>query len=191
MAKITSNASDLGADPKTGFILGGCSAGGLITAAIVHMAQDEPLAHPLTGICYSVAAFGNQEYLPEEYKHLHTSKGNASTVLYKSGEKPFDVYGAIGSRLRDPEWTIVNWPTGHAGHPPAYFQVCGLDALRDDALIMETELRNKWGKKTKVDMYPGLPHIFWMNYLEHSKTPVYTEDTLRGIGWLLDETARE
>ena len=32
-------------------------------------------------------------------------------------------------------------PDGHKDNPPVYFQVCGLDPLRDEALIYEKVLR--------------------------------------------------
>jgi acetyl esterase/lipase len=53
-------------------------------------------------------------------------------------------------------------PDGHAGLPPMYFQVCGMDPLRDEALIYEKVLREDYGVKTKLDVYPGLPHGFWI-----------------------------
>ena len=35
--------------------------------------------------------------------------------------------------------------------------------VRDESLIYERALREEYGVKTKLDIYPGLPHIFW-NY---------------------------
>ncbi|KAF6805751.1 lipase 2, partial [Colletotrichum musicola] len=43
------NASELGADPTRGFIIGGGSAGGNIAAVIAHLARDNNLTPPLTG----------------------------------------------------------------------------------------------------------------------------------------------
>lgn len=76
---------------------------------------------------------------------------------------------------------------GHADVPPAYFQVCGIDPLRDEALIYDRVLREEHGIKTKVDIYPGLCHYFWTNFprLEASKT--FVEDTVKGVGWLLGQ----
>jgi acetyl esterase/lipase len=48
------------------------------------------------------------------------------------------------------------------GFPNTYSVACGLDALRDDAIIMDNELK-KAGVTTKIDVYPGLPHIFWLD----------------------------
>jgi len=43
------HASELGADPSRGFVIGGGSAGGNITAVLAHIARDEQLSPPLTG----------------------------------------------------------------------------------------------------------------------------------------------
>jgi acetyl esterase/lipase len=43
------HASKLGADPSQGFIAGGGSAGGNITAVLAHIAHDEQLSPPLMG----------------------------------------------------------------------------------------------------------------------------------------------
>jgi len=74
----------------------------------------------------------------------------------------------------------------HKGLPPSYFQICGMDPLRDDALIYEQILREE-GVKTKVDMYPGLPHSFWTWYLEAKFTKDFREDCVKGMKWLLEQ----
>lgn len=58
-------------------------------------------------------------------------------------------------------FAVLNHPKGHHDLPPAYFQICGQDPLRDEALVYEKVLREEFGVKTKVDVYPGLPHGFW------------------------------
>jgi acetyl esterase/lipase len=49
----------------------------------------------------------------------------------------------------------------HEGLPPAFFQICGADPLRDEGLIYEQVLREDFGIKTRLDIFPGLPHGFW------------------------------
>ena len=51
MKWIADNATGtlLGADPSKGFIIGGISAGGCLTAVFSRKFQEEPLAHPITG----------------------------------------------------------------------------------------------------------------------------------------------
>jgi acetyl esterase/lipase len=64
------NASKLGADPSKGFIVGGTSAGGNISAVIGHLARDEKLSPPLTGIALLIPAVTDHrlENIDEEYK---------------------------------------------------------------------------------------------------------------------------
>ena len=84
--------------------------------------------------------------------------------------------------------SILNHPKGHSKLPPAYFQICGMDPLRDEGFIYERVLREDEGIKTKVDVYPGLPHGFWGFFTMLKAAKKYHEDILKGIGWLLNKT---
>ncbi|KAK5698558.1 hypothetical protein LTR17_023548 [Elasticomyces elasticus] len=78
-------------------------------------------------------------------------------------------------------------PTGQKGLPPSYFQICGMDPLRDEALIYERVLREEQGIKTKVDMYPGLPHGFWSIAPKLKVSEKFVEDSVKGAEWLLQQ----
>lgn len=55
--------------------------------------------------------------------------------------------------------------------------------MRDDAIIMDSELQ-KAGVKTKLDIYPGLPHIFWVfGLLPSAKT--FHENVIKGVSFIL------
>ena len=79
----------------------------------------------------------------------------------------------------------ILFPSSQGGLPPAYFQICGMDPLRDDGLIYEKVLREEHGIKTKVDLYPGLPHGFWSWWPDAQFTKKQQQDAIQGLGWLL------
>ena len=84
-------------------------------------------------------------------------------------------------------WNLFAPPTNFSGLPPTFFQVCGMDPLRDDGLLYERVLREEYGTKTKLEVYPGLPHAFW-SFLPHmKKSTQLIEDAIRGVEWLLQQ----
>lgn len=68
------NASSLGADPSKGFIVGGTSAGGNLTDVVGHLARDEGLSPPITGLLELIPVLTNAELMPEKYKHIYLSR---------------------------------------------------------------------------------------------------------------------
>ena len=62
-----------------------------------------------------------------------------------------------------------------------------MDPLRDEGLIYERELREECGVKTKLDMYPGLPHGFWSFFPALKSGHKLVDDTLKGVEWLLEQ----
>lgn len=87
-----------------------------------------------------------------------------------------------------PLYNPFNHPKGHKGVPPVYFQICGMDPLRDEALIYEKVLREDYGIPTKLDVYPGLPHGFWSFWPDMKASTGFVEDATRGVGWLLEQS---
>jgi acetyl esterase/lipase len=69
------NASELGANPSKGFIVGGTSAGGNIAAVIGHLARDERLSPPITGLSLliPVVTDHNLKNIDKEYAKEITS----------------------------------------------------------------------------------------------------------------------
>lgn len=80
-----------------------------------------------------------------------------------------DYVPALASNLRD--------------FPKTYSVACGLDPMWDDAIIMDSELK-KAGVPTNIDIYPGLPHIFWVfDGLPSTKT--FYDNLLKGAQFIL------
>lgn len=61
-----------------------------------------------------------------------------------------------------------------------------MDPLRDEAIIYERVVREEGGVKTKVDMYPGLPHGFWAGFPHASFSKKFLQDSIDGLEWLLE-----
>jgi hypothetical protein len=57
-----------------------------------------------------------------------------------------------------------------------------MDLLRDDSLIYERILREECGVKTRVDLYPNLPHGFWSWFPEAEFSKKQLKDSMAGMG---------
>ena len=78
-----------------------------------------------------------------------------------------DVFAMLKPETSSPLFSPLLWADeegrvamGHKNLPKAYFQVAGMDMLRDDALIYERILREEFGIPTKLDLYAGFGHMF-------------------------------
>jgi len=80
----------------------------------------------------------------------------------------------------------LSFPAGHKSLPLTYFQICGMDPLRDDSFIYERILREECAVKTRVDFYPGLPHSFWSWFPEATFSKKQLKDSMEGMAWLLE-----
>ncbi|KAH8881117.1 alpha/beta hydrolase fold-3 domain-containing protein [Thozetella sp. PMI_491] len=188
------NASDLGANPARGFIVGGGSAGGNIAAVLAHMARDEALSPPLTGqyLCVpAIMCFLAPEHLPEAYRAEYLSQPavtpNIDPVLHADKDAGAQLHALVGVADAAHEPRFVPFLYDHSGLPPAYLQVCGIDPLRDEALIYERVLREEAGVATRLNLYPGFGHYFWTNFPLLEKSREFVEDTVKGVRWLLEQ----
>lgn len=60
-----------------------------------------------------------------------------------------------------------------------------MDPLRDEALIYERVLRDECDVKTKVYLYPGLPHAHWAYFPFLKGSEKFRVEQVEGMGWLL------
>ncbi|KAF4817593.1 AB hydrolase superfamily protein [Colletotrichum siamense] len=187
---LTENAEVLGADLTKGFVLGGTSSGGQMAAALSHMARDQSLSPSLTGVYLNATSIVQPDAVPTKYRCWYRSndENDGKTGLSKKTTAVFRA--AVAPDIKSDFWNPLNWSTGHEALPPTYFQVCGADIQRDDGLVYERVLRHEHGLKTKMDMYSGLPHVFWYLYPSHSMCEKFRNDRMLGLGWLLNQGSR-
>ncbi|GKT66778.1 lipase 2 [Colletotrichum tofieldiae] len=196
--EVAENASNLGADPSHGFIIGGGSAGGNIAAVLAHLARDNKLSPPITGqyLCVpAIMCLLPPEAIPEQYRseylnHPFVTPSKDPVVGPSGSDGGAGLQSIVKPDMESPLFVPFHFGgigQGHKGLPPAYFQVAGLDLLRDEALIYERILREEVGVKTKLDIYPGLPHYFWTNFPRLEKSKQFVEDTVKGVRWLLEQ----
>ena len=178
------NADDLGATPSAGFIVGGISAGANLAAVLAQMAKEQQLEPKLTGQWLSIPVLFDEKMVPEKYRDLYLSwQQNRHGPVFGSEllEKIFSHWEAD---VKSPLFSPINSADPGEGLPPAYLQACGLDPLRDDALIYEKLLKEK-GVRTRMDVYPGLPHGFWAFFKQLKSSDKARVDIAMGMGWLL------
>lgn len=81
-------------------------------------------------------------------------------------------------------YSPLMWSTGHKGFPKTYSQVWGMDTARDEALLFDDMLKAE-GTSTRLDLYPGLPHIFFHSFKDLPQSNQWEKDTENGFAWLL------
>lgn len=187
MQWAAAKAADFGADPSQGFIVGGTSAGGNLSAVLSLLARDEKLSPPLTGQYLAIPAVTpGREYVPAKYQHMYLSMSQNASGVPILPKAAIDMFMAGYAPDHDsPLYNVLSNPGGHRDLPPAYFQVNGMDPLRDEAIIYEKMLREENGVRTKLDMYPGLPHGYWGFFPMLKRSSDFREDMVKGMGWLL------
>jgi acetyl esterase/lipase len=101
-----------------------------------------------------VPALVEHEHVPKEFAadcKSHDELPNAPLLSHRAMDLVIDNFCPVEKR-GDPVISPLLWPTGHGGLPPQYFQICGADPRRDEALVYERILREREGTATKVDM---------------------------------------
>ncbi|KAI0301656.1 Alpha/Beta hydrolase protein [Multifurca ochricompacta] len=183
------NTDTLSISLEKGFIIGGCSAGGTLAAGLTIRVRDDPFFRdtPITGqylscpLLVHIDAYSNRASFPNEL--LSAEQNKDVPVLTK--EMIIWTFKTIGGSSTDPELSPV-LATSHVGLPPTFFQICGLDPLRDDAFLYDRILREA-GCKTHVNVYPGLPHVFYVEYPSLQSSEKYQSDIRIGLRWLLNK----
>ena len=149
---IADNATGslLASDPTQGFLMGGVSAGAALTAAFSRVFQAEPVAFPLTGQWLCVPSVMDVSNVPEKYKSYHISSEQFASGEFFSRETREWLQKLVQHDINSYLRYAVNSTTPVSGQPKTYFQVDGMDPLRDDGLIYE-EMLKEAGVETKLD----------------------------------------
>ncbi|KAI0264093.1 alpha/beta hydrolase fold-domain-containing protein [Gloeopeniophorella convolvens] len=180
------NSDTLSVSLKKCFIVGGCSAGGNLAAVLTLRARDDPFfrASPVTGqylYCPFLLHYDAYDRFPGE--HLSLEQNKDAPGLTKEMVVGFnEAYKSPGG---DPELSPA-LAKSHAGIPPAFFQVAGRDPIRDDSFLYDRLLREA-GVKTRVNVYPGLPHAFPIDYFMLKSAQQFELDVRAGLRWLLSQ----
>lgn len=187
---LAKHASEVGADPARGFIVGGTSAGAKLAAACARKAQVEPLAYPLTGQWLYVPWLFSEHQIPEKLIHLLVSRqqNKEAPVLCTADLEKVIEYTGLDV---DSPWicpTSARHPLN--GLPKSYIQVDGMDPLRDDGLLYDEMLRES-GVESRCDLYSGVPHAHAAFMPGTNVARKAVVDMLVGMGWMLDQEIGE
>jgi acetyl esterase/lipase len=174
----------LGASPQRGFIVGGTSAGGNAAAVLSILAREEKLSPPLTGVALLIPALTDHEDPPPQFaSRLISLQQNAQAPIL--GQQHIERFeGAYKADGKSPLFNSLACRV--SGLPRTFVQVCGLDPLRDEALVYVEEL-DKAGIETKLKIYNGVSHGFWSVFPKWEKSKMFVRDTVEGVKWLIDE----
>src|SRR5882757_9114872 len=69
---------------------------------------------------------------------------------------------------------------------PVFYQVAGMDLWKDSAIFYSDKVQ-KAGEKVKVEIYPGVPHVWWSMFPQLSINKKWARDLVDGVEWLLKQ----
>lgn len=175
----------LDADVSAGFIIGGQSAGGSLSATILQYMQDEKMEPRATGGFVCIPLLLTRDTVPFAYAKEWTSmdeQADKHPLLTEEGLS--DLVGAMEADVRSPKFSPFNSPNPHVGLPRVYVQVGESDSLRDDGLIWEKALRRA-GVETRLDHFMELGHEAWSIFTNEDSPKTLAPKSLAAMSWLL------
>lgn len=159
-----------------------------MAAVTAFRCRDEKLDPPITGCHLMIPSLVAEVAVPEKYRADYRSwdqNQNADVLSRKACYIFSKNYASKAEDQKSSSFSPLIWETGFANYPTTYFQICGADPLRDEALIFEKALREDENVRTKVEVYPGLPHGYFSILPTLKVSEKYTNDSLEGLKWLL------
>ncbi|KAI0812843.1 alpha/beta-hydrolase [Xylaria sp. FL0064] len=181
-----SHASQLGADPTRGFLVGGISSGANFAVALTRRAAETGLQPPITGTWAPIfMGLNDKEMVPDEYKQFFTSyeqHRNALVIIEQKAAKMWEHYRPI---VTSPLFNPLVLPLENIGAMPKMFlQVAGHDLFRDNGLVLAYALQDR-GVEVKLEVYPGVCHSFWVFAPDLTVSKKFVRDIVEGFAWLL------
>ncbi|KAL9107987.1 MAG: hypothetical protein Q9227_007202 [Pyrenula ochraceoflavens] len=184
----SSATKGLGAEPAAnrggGFIVGGVSAGGNISAVLTQLSRERGLSPPLTGQWVCVPLWEPHEE-GERRKWISRRQNKDAAGLSTEDQDILDGYYQADNRSE--LYSPLNSDKGLRGTPKSLVHVCGGDPLRDDGLLLAKGLLDA-GVDVKLEIFRGLPHAFWMFFPQLRSTRKYMVDLAQGFAWLLGKS---
>ena len=183
---------ELKANPASGFLVGGVSAGGTHSLIIAHLARDRNIHPPITGLCLSCIGAclrgPDVEQLPPIYRERYLSRQQHACINSPTTSPGMAklIRDSCKSDAESELFAPLLWPSEkqHTGLPRTYFQVCGAEVSRDEVLILQ-DIMKKEGTATKLHLWQGLPHVFWGLFKDLPQSKQWLDDTMEGFDWLL------
>ncbi|EMD36108.1 hypothetical protein CERSUDRAFT_85210 [Gelatoporia subvermispora B] len=185
---VAENAALLSASISKGFIVAGLSAGGNLAVVATHRARDDPFFadKKITGNLLMIPVICHPGAYPEQYKsELTSTEENKDAPAFNTADL-WACYEFLGApNPKDPDLSpLLNH--SHKGLPPTHLQVCGRDPLRDEAILYEKVLKET-GIKTRITVYPGVPHHFHYFFPQIKLSMKFVEESKYGLRWLLSQ----
>ncbi|KAI0776527.1 Alpha/Beta hydrolase protein [Trametes elegans] len=179
------NTAVLKADLGKGFVVGGDSAGGNLTAIVTHEARDDRFfeGRRPTGQLLRELFVAHPAAYPEHLKSQLRSVTENKDMQPLTSAALFDMFERYQPDPADPRFSPLLYPS-HAGLPRAFIQAMELDPIRDDAIVYAQALRDA-GVETRLEVYPGVSHGFHYPYPTIAAAGKVLEGSVRGLVWLL------
>lgn len=194
-------ATHASADVPAGLVVGGASHGAVLASLIAVRAKETPatptatgVPRPaITGLYFAAGAFVGDPAttVPESHRGAYLSRNDercvSAPILDATTKAVFDAALAVPD-LSSPLYRALNVQplARHAGlAPKIYFQMCGMDIVRDDGFIYADLLRGlSGGVEVREDVYEGAPHVFWSVFPATKLAGRWRSETRAGVGWL-------
>lgn len=180
-----SHASELGADPARGFLVGGISSGANLAVVLTRRAVGIGLEPRVTGVWAPIFMGLNEEgAVPDEYKRFWTSHEQHRDALVIDADKAATMWEYYKPGIASPFFNPLVPLRTIGAMPKVFLQVAGHDMFRDDGLILAYALQDH-GVDVKLEVYPGVCHSFWVFAPGLSISKRFVRDIVEGFAWLL------